>query len=107
MIIPVVSADIDPATIEVLITSCVDYHRLRGQAPQQDDGDAGAGQPDRTGDVLALLEHQILAAVLQVVSGPGGVASFLRRLVALRDQTCRHPADTSSKHTLPGGMGAI
>ena len=66
-----------------------------------------------------MLEHQILAAVIQVVSGPGGVASFLRRsllgkglngpslpldvgatdeipvhlrrLVALRDQTCRHP----------------
>jgi hypothetical protein len=69
--------------------------------------------------VLAMLEHQILAAVLQVVSGPGGVASFLRRnllgqglngpslpldvgqtddipihlrrLVALRDQTCQFP----------------
>ena len=66
-----------------------------------------------------MLEHQILAAVIQIVSGPGGVASFLRRhllgkglngpslpldvgqtdeipvhlrrLVALRDQTCRHP----------------
>jgi hypothetical protein len=28
---------------------------------------------------LAMLEHQILGTVLQVVSGPGGVASFLRR----------------------------
>jgi hypothetical protein len=28
---------------------------------------------------LAELEQQILAKVLQVVSGPGGVASFLRR----------------------------
>ena len=68
---------------------------------------------------LAELEHQIVGKVLQVVSGPGGVASFLRRqllgkglngpslpldvgqtddipvhlrrLVALRDQTCQHP----------------
>jgi hypothetical protein len=68
---------------------------------------------------LAELEHQIMAKILQVVSGPGGVASFLRRqllgkglngpslpldvgqtddipihlrrLVALRDQTCQHP----------------
>jgi len=68
---------------------------------------------------LADLEHQILGKVLQVVSGPGGVASFLRRnllgkglngpslpldvgqtddipvhlrrLVALRDQTCQYP----------------
>jgi hypothetical protein len=66
-----------------------------------------------------MLEHQILATVLQIVSGPGGVASFLRRnllgqglngpslpldvgqtddipvhlrrLVALRDQTCQFP----------------
>ena len=28
---------------------------------------------------LAELEHQIVGKVLQVVSGPGGVASFLRR----------------------------
>ncbi len=30
-------------------------------------------------EALADLEHQIIAKVLQVVSGPGGVASFLRR----------------------------
>ncbi len=69
--------------------------------------------------MLALLEQQILAAVIAVVSGPGGVASFLRRnllgrglngpslpldvgqtdqipahlrrLVALRDQGCQYP----------------
>ena len=68
---------------------------------------------------LAEMEHQILAKILQVLSGPGGVASFLRRqllgqglngpslpldvgqtddipvhlrrLVALRDQKCQHP----------------
>ncbi|HEV2259715.1 MAG TPA: HNH endonuclease signature motif containing protein [Streptosporangiaceae bacterium] len=70
--------------------------------------------------MLAMLEHQILATVLQIVSGPGGAASFLRRnllgkglndlslpldvgqtdeiplhlrrLVALRDQTCHYPS---------------
>lgn len=70
-------------------------------------------------EALALLEHQILAQVIQIVSGPAGVASFLRRnlldkplggpslpldvgqteempvhlrrLVALRDQRCRFP----------------
>ena len=68
-------------------------------------------------EALADMEHQILAKILQVVSGPGGAASFLRRhllgkplagpslpldvgqtddipvhlrrLVALRDQTCQ------------------
>jgi hypothetical protein len=96
-------------------------------SPRPDDGTgagdlAAAGQADqvgRTAQVLAMLEHQILATVLQIVSGPGGVASFLRRnlmgkglngpslpldvgqtddipvhlrrLVALRDQTCQFP----------------
>jgi len=78
-----------------------------------------AGHAGRAAQVLAMLEHQILATVLQIVSGPGGVASFLRRnllgkglngpslpldvgqtddipvhlrrLVALRDQTCQFP----------------
>jgi hypothetical protein len=135
MIIPVVSADIDPGAIELLITACAQYHAIRTQAEAEEaaglDDPAGqediAGQQDAaaappagtTAEVLAMLEHQILAAVIQVVSGPGGVASFLRRnlmgkglngpslpldvgqtdeipvhlrrLVALRDQTCRHP----------------
>ena len=70
-------------------------------------------------DALAAMEQQILGKILQVVSGPGGAASFLRRhllgkplagpslpldvgqtddiplhlrrLVALRDQTCQYP----------------
>jgi hypothetical protein len=69
-------------------------------------------------DALAEMEHQILGKILQVVSGPGGAASFLRRhllgkplagpslpldvgqtddiplhlrrLVALRDQKCQY-----------------
>jgi hypothetical protein len=178
MIVPVVTADIDLAAIEGLITACVEYQRIRAQAAAQPDhtaaqpdttepgdtaaqpdttepgdtarpdgtaarqdgpdtpdgaqtqasaeaqagadgGAAAGGQPGSTAAVLAMLEHQILAAVIQIVSGPGGVASFLRRsmlgkglngpslpldvgqtdeipvhlrrLVALRDQTCRHP----------------
>jgi Domain of unknown function (DUF222) len=70
-------------------------------------------------DALAEMEQQILGKILQVVSGPGGAASYLRRhllgkplagpslpldvgqtddiplhlrrLVALRDQTCQYP----------------
>jgi Domain of unknown function (DUF222) len=79
----------------------------------------GTGAGGSAGEVLAMLEQQILAAVIAVVSGPGGVASFLRtnllgkglngpslpldvgqsdqipahlrRLVALRDQGCQYP----------------
>ena len=83
------------------------------------DGDAArhAEVAAAAADALAAMERQILAKILQVVSGPGGAASFLRRhllgkplagpslpldvgqtddipvhlrrLVALRDQTCQ------------------
>ena len=117
MLVPVVTGDLDPGAIEQLIGLCVQYGHLRSQAPTGPDADTapqgGAAQ------VLAMLEHQILATVLQIVSGPGGVASFLRRnllgqglngpslpldvgqtddipvhlrrLVALRDQRCQFP----------------
>jgi Domain of unknown function (DUF222) len=136
MIIPVVTADLDPGAVEQLIGLCVQYDHLRRQATGPTCGPAGpadpdaparsdhsptaqVGQGDRAAQVLAMLEHQILATVLQIVSGPGGVASFLRRnllgqglngpslpldvgqtdgipvhlrrLVALRDQTCQFP----------------
>ena len=139
MIVPVVTGDIDPAAVEELIVLCVRYHQVRTRAPAADQAAAGPGTPEGapvpaglTGsaaghagqaavvaDALAEMEQQILAKVLQVVSGPGGVASFLRRnllgqglngpslpldvgqtddipvhlrrLVALRDQTCQYP----------------
>ena len=141
MTVPVVLGDIDPGAIEELITACVQYHRVRARAAagEHDDRDPGGSDDDsaaitagpgdsarqetawtdRTGELLAMLEHHILGKVIQVVSGPGGVASFLRRnllgkglggpslpldvgqtddipahlrrLVALRDQTCQYP----------------
>jgi len=143
MVIPVVLGEVDLGAVEELIGLCVQYDRIRGHAADRpplpgsadtrDGADsavipagpagpggttADAGQAGGTAaEVLAMLEHQILATVLQIVSGPGGVASFLRRnlmgkglngpslpldigqtddipvhlrrLVALRDQTCQ------------------
>ena len=136
MLVPVVTCDLDPGAVEQLIGLCVRYDHLRRQAAGPTGGPAGPDGPDapagsdhdpaaqaeqavRAGQVLAMLEHQILATVLQIVSGPGGVALFLRRnllgqglngpslpldvgqtddipvhlrrLVALRDQTCQFP----------------
>ncbi len=131
MLVPVVTCDIDLDAVEQLVGLCVQFDHLRRQAavpagdPQGPDSRTGqdpaqdAGQAARAAQVLAMLEHQILATVLQIVSGPGGVASFLRRnllgkglngpslpldvgqtddipvhlrrLVALRDQTCQFP----------------
>ena len=97
--------------------------RVAGSSPVVPAGLTGraaaqAGQAALVTAALAELEHQIVGKVLQVVSGPGGVASFLRRqllgkglngpslpldvgqtddipvhlrrLVALRDQHCQY-----------------
>jgi hypothetical protein len=101
MIVPVVLGDIDPAAIEELITLCALYHQTRTQARTRTQAPARTGTPGpadapvpagltsraarqaeqtaAVADALAGLEHQILAKILQVLSGPGGAASFLRR----------------------------
>ena len=139
MIIPVVLGDVDPGAVEDLIDLCVRFHVLRTQPAPEPEPEperepvpapgpvpAGLAGPAArraevtaaAADALAELEHQILAKILQVVSGPGGAASVLRRhllgkplagpslpldvgqtdeipahlrrLVALRDQTCQY-----------------
>jgi hypothetical protein len=95
MIIPVVTGDIDPGAVEDLIALCVQFHQLRTQAaPESEPVPAAvglvpaglAGSAARraevaaaAADALAEMEQQILGKILQVVSGPGGAASFLRR----------------------------
>jgi hypothetical protein len=128
MIVPVVTGDLDPGAVDRLIELCVQYDRARGHAAAAaahgQPGDLTRASATRDGttahaQALAMLERQILGQVIQVVSGPGGIASFLRRslfgkglggpslpldvgqsdtipahlrrLVALRDQTCQYP----------------
>ena len=131
MIIPVVTGDLDPSALDDLIRLCVQYDHARahGGTRQGDPADLSADPgPLRPADpagrtahaeALAVLEEQILARVIQIVSGPGGIASFLRRnllghglagpslpldvgqtddipvhlrrLAALRDQGCAYP----------------
>jgi hypothetical protein len=91
MIIPVVTGDIDPGAVDELIVLCVQYHRLPTQAAPEPADVPASAQDTQDGavipadlattvaDALAELEHQILGKILQVVSGPGGAASFLRR----------------------------
>src|SRR5580704_17866804 len=97
MIIPVVTGDIDPGAVEDLIALCVEYHQLRTEAAPEPVPEpvptataaVPAGLASNTArhaehaatdaDALAEMEQQILGKILQVVSGPGGAASFLRR----------------------------
>jgi hypothetical protein len=72
MTIPVVTGDIDPSALEDLIAACARYHRIRAEqaagqnsGTEQDGVIAPAAPPaGTTPEVLAMLEHQILASVL-------------------------------------------
>jgi len=67
-IIPVVTGDLDPGVLDELVRLCAHLDRLRR------DGAAPAGA--RVQDIL---EQEIIRKAIALLSGPGGLASFLRR----------------------------
>jgi hypothetical protein len=66
---PVVTGDVDLSVLDELVRLCVHLDRLRHN-----------GTPDEQSMSLReVLEQQVIAAAVALVSGPGGLAGFLRR----------------------------
>jgi hypothetical protein len=106
---PVVTGEVNPAALDDLIRLCTELGQLRH-------GHGGEDDPPRTREAL---EQAIIGKAVDLLSGPGGLASFLRRrqlgarlggpslpldvgvsadipaairrAVILRDQHCRFP----------------
>src|SRR5579862_9112779 len=87
---PVVTGEVDPAALEDLVRLCVELSRWTDQDPSNTDLDDLGRQPtDRTGPAATAagpvspareaLERAIIAQAVALLSGPGGLASFLRR----------------------------
>jgi len=73
---PIVTGDVNADALEDLVRLCVelDWRRRGG------DGDADAGMPGPdTGPAWEALEQAIIGKAVALLSGPGGLASFLRR----------------------------
>ena len=105
MVAPVVTGDVDPDAFDELVRLCVELDRLwHGTGPDQTDGVDGAGradgqggcphpgparQPGSTSSSMAwpsgthrsreALEQAIVGQAAALLSGPGGLASYLRR----------------------------
>ena len=99
---PIVTGEVNPAALEDLVRLCVELDRLRhhprnggsdsaGQIDARGTGDTGAGRPGTDGDgaqgaprpdtarAWEALAQAIIGKAVDLVSGPGGLASFLRR----------------------------
>jgi len=117
---PVVTGEVNYAVMDDLLRLCVQLDRLRhhpggedtGQHGTSTDGDAGsesseaqtAPGPDTT---LAweALEHAIIGKAVDLVSGPGGLASFLRRRqLGARLGGPSLPLDIGYSETIPAGI---
>ncbi len=134
MVVPVVTGEVDPGVLEDLVQLCVTLagHHGPGGCGQGHAG-AGAGQDgtggctghDPAGDPVAdgrsgppccdglpltahareMLERQIIGRAVDLVSGPGGLASFLRReQLGARLAGPSLPLDIGYADTVPAGI---
>src|SRR5439155_14996184 len=106
---PVVTGDVNVDALQDLVRLCVDLDRLR-----RDGGRDAAGGPDGPGPdgagpdttaAWAALEQAIIGKAVDLVSGPGGLASFLRRRqLGVRLAGPSLPLDIGYSETIPAGI---
>ncbi len=85
-VIPVVTGEVDVTVLDELVRLCVLLDRLDHQgdraepAPGADQTPAAADDPgpEPGGQAREMLQHAIIGRAVDLVSGPGGLASFLR-----------------------------
>jgi hypothetical protein len=118
-IIPVVTGQVDPAALDDLVSLCLQFagHGPHCGSPQPADPAAEPGQArpgqaeDRTGSrpptpqALEMLRHAIIGKAVDLVSGPGGLASFLRtRQLGARLSGPSLPLDVGHSAEIPAAI---
>ena len=74
---PVVTGDVNPTALDNLVRLCIQLDRLRHHHCDDSSGQ-GAPAPDTT-QAWESLEQAVIGKAVDLLSGPGGLASFLRR----------------------------
>ena len=104
---PVVTGDVNVAALEDLVRLCIELGKLRHAGAGADagpDGQPGVPAPD-TGPAREALERAIIGAAVDLLSGPGGLASFLRRRqLGSRLGGPSLPLDIGYSETIPAGI---
>jgi len=117
---PIVTGDVNPAAMDDLVRLCVDLDRLRrhgnGGADAGSDsaahggtGTGGDGEQDAPIQDSTLaweaIERAIIGKAVDLLSGPGGLASFLRRRqLGARLGGPSLPLDIGYSETIPAGI---
>src|SRR6476646_5283126 len=98
---PVVTGDVNVEALEDLVRLCVELDRLR----RPGDGD-GPGMPAAdTTAAWAAIEQAVIGKAVDLLSGPGGLASFLRRRqLGVRLGGPSLPLDIGYAETIPAGI---
>ena len=96
---PVVTGDVDVDALEDLVRLCVELDRLRR------DGDSPGTPAADTTAARAALEQAVIGKAVDLLSGPGGLASFLRRReLGARLAGPSLPLDIGYAETVPAGI---
>ncbi len=103
---PVIVGNVNPAAFGDLIKLCAQLDELRhgpGQdASGEDEFDADLPGTDQPGD--GELVQAILGKAVELLSGPDGLASFLRRHLGLRAGGPSLPLDIGYSETIPASI---
>jgi len=92
---PIVTGDVNPDALDDLVRLCVELDRLRRD---------GEPRPDTT-QAWAALERAVIGKAVDLLSGPGGLASFLRRhQLGARLAGPSLPLDIGYSETIPPGI---
>jgi hypothetical protein len=116
---PVVTGEVNPGALDELVRLCVQLDRLRrhrtpgasdtgdGTEDASGQGDGAAAEPQEpTADTTrAAIEQAIVGQAADLLSGPGGLASFLRRRqLGARLGGPSLPLDVGYSETVPAGI---
>jgi hypothetical protein len=92
---PIVTGDVNVDALEDLVRLCVELDKLR---------QGGESRPDTTA-AWAALEQAVIGKAVDLLSGPGGLASFLRRRqLGVRLGGPSLPLDIGYSESIPAGI---
>jgi hypothetical protein len=110
MVVPVVTGEINPAVFGGLVRLCAALDKLYSSGAESavSSADSGDGHgEDRAGAVISreALEQAIIGKAVDLLSGPGGLASFVRqRQLGEKLAGPSLPLDIGMSKTIPAGI---